>query len=59
MIARYRLMFELVILGTAGVMPRLAPLVGQGVSQINVGPPLGPEPRRTIELVGEPLGRCL
>lgn len=47
-------MFDLAIVGTPDdVRPRLAQLVAQGVSQINVGPPLGPDPRRTIELLGE------
>lgn len=47
-------MFDLAIVGTADdVRPRLAELVRQGVTQINVGPPLGPDPRRTIQLLGE------
>ncbi len=53
-------MFDLAILGTVDeVMPRLAQLVAQGVTQINVGPPLGPDPRRTIALLGEHLPRVL
>jgi len=47
-------MFDLAILGTADdVRPGLERLVAQGVTQINVGPPLGPDPRRTIALLGE------
>jgi 5,10-methylenetetrahydromethanopterin reductase len=34
-------------------LPRLENLAAQGVTQINVGPPLGPDPRRTIALLGE------
>ena len=46
-------MFELAILGTvAEVQARFADLVAQGVTQINVGPPLGPDPRRSIALLG-------
>jgi 5,10-methylenetetrahydromethanopterin reductase len=49
-------MFDLAITGTVeDVLPRLAELIAQGVTQINVGPPLGPNPRRTIELLGERL----
>ena len=49
-------MFDLAILGTAEeVMPGLQRLAAQGVTQINIGPPLGPDPRRTIELLGERL----
>lgn len=49
-------MFDLAILGTADdVRPGLERLVAQGVTQINVGPPLGPDPRRTIILLGEHL----
>jgi 5,10-methylenetetrahydromethanopterin reductase len=49
-------MFELSVLGTVDdVRPRLEWLVAQGVTQINVGPPLGPDPRRTIALLGERL----
>ena len=47
-------MFDLAITGAVeDVLPRLAGLVAQGVSQINFGPPLGPDPRRAIELLGE------
>jgi 5,10-methylenetetrahydromethanopterin reductase len=47
-------MFDLAITGTVeDVLPRLAGLVAQGVPQINFGPPLGPDPRRAIELLGE------
>jgi 5,10-methylenetetrahydromethanopterin reductase len=47
-------MFDLAITGTVeDVLPRLAALVAQAVTQINFGPPLGPDPRRTIELLGE------
>jgi 5,10-methylenetetrahydromethanopterin reductase len=47
-------MFDLAITGSVeDVLPRLRSLVAQGVSQINFGPPLGPDPRRTIELLGE------
>ena len=46
-------MFDLAIAGTVDdVLPRLIGLVAQGVTQINVGPPLGPDPRRAIELLG-------
>jgi 5,10-methylenetetrahydromethanopterin reductase len=47
-------MFDLAVLGgVEDVLPRLEWLRGQGVTQINVGPPLGPDPRRTIALLGE------
>jgi 5,10-methylenetetrahydromethanopterin reductase len=47
-------MFDLAITGSVeDVLPRLQSLVAQGVSQINFGPPLGPDPRRTIELLGD------
>ena len=47
-------MFDLAIVGTPDdVRPRLATLVAQGATQINIGPPLGPDPRRTIELLGK------
>ena len=47
-------MFELAILGTTeDVLPGLQTLIAQGVTQINVGPPLGPDPQRTIALLGE------
>jgi 5,10-methylenetetrahydromethanopterin reductase len=47
-------MFDLAITGTVeDVLPRLAGLVAQEVPQINFGPPLGPDPRRAIELLGE------
>jgi hypothetical protein len=46
-------MFDLAITGTSDdVRPGLASLVAQGVTQVNFGPPLGPNPRRTIELLG-------
>ncbi|HWE63088.1 MAG TPA: LLM class flavin-dependent oxidoreductase [Chloroflexota bacterium] len=49
-------MFDLAILGTVeDVRPRLLRLAAQGVTQINVGPPLGPDPRRTIALLAERL----
>ena len=49
-------MFDLAILGTTDdVLPGLQRLVAQGVTQINVGPPLGPDPHRTITLLGERL----
>lgn len=51
-------MFELAVLGTVDeVLPRLARLAAQGATQINVGPPLGPDPLRSIELLGERLVR--
>jgi len=47
-------MFDLAVVGSADdVMPALERLAAQGVTQINVGPPLGPDPRRTIALLGE------
>ena len=47
-------MFDLAILGTVDdIMPGLARLVEQGATQVNVGPPLGPDPTRTITLLGE------
>jgi 5,10-methylenetetrahydromethanopterin reductase len=46
-------MFDLAITGTSDdVRPGLTSLVAQGVTQVNFGPPLGPNPRRTIELLG-------
>ena len=49
-------MFDLAITGSVeDVLPRLQSLAAQGVTQINFGPPLGPDPRRTIELLGERL----
>jgi 5,10-methylenetetrahydromethanopterin reductase len=49
-------MFDLAILGSVDdVTPRLQDLIAQGVTQINVGPPLGPDPRRSIALLGERL----
>jgi 5,10-methylenetetrahydromethanopterin reductase len=47
-------MFDLAIAGTVDdVLPRLAWLVSQGVTHVNFGPPLGPDPRRAIELLGQ------
>ena len=47
-------MFDLAVIGAPDdVLPKLTWLAEQGVSQINMGPPLGPDPRRTIELAGE------
>jgi 5,10-methylenetetrahydromethanopterin reductase len=47
-------MFDLAIAGTVEeVLPRLAWLVAEGVTQVNFGPPLGPDPRRAIEILGE------
>jgi 5,10-methylenetetrahydromethanopterin reductase len=41
-------MFDLAILGTADeVAARLEGLIAQGVTHVNVGPPLGPDPRRS------------
>jgi 5,10-methylenetetrahydromethanopterin reductase len=49
-------MFDLAVLGTAEeVQPRIRRLIEQGATQINVGPPLGPDPRRTIALFAERL----
>jgi 5,10-methylenetetrahydromethanopterin reductase len=49
-------MFDLAVIGSPDdVLPRLRWLADQGVTQINVGPPLGPDPRRTITLLGERL----
>ena len=49
-------MFELAILGTADdVRPGLERLIAQGVTQVNVGPPLGLDPWRTIAMFGERL----
>ena len=56
-------MFDLAILGSPHeVEPRLRDLLSQGVTQINFGPPLGPDPRRSIDLLGErvlPRFRCI
>ncbi len=47
-------MFDLAVVGSVDdVLPSLESLAAQGVTQINVGPPLGPDPRRTIALLGE------
>lgn len=47
-------MFDLAVVGSADdVRPALTRMVEQGITQINVGPPLGPDPRRTIALLGE------
>jgi 5,10-methylenetetrahydromethanopterin reductase len=49
-------MFDLAITDTSeDVLPRLQRLVELGVTQVNVGPPLGPDPARTIALLGERL----
>lgn len=49
-------MFDLAVLGTAAdVQPRIRRLVEQGATQVNLGPPLGPDPRRTIALFAERL----
>ena len=47
-------MFDLAVLGeSTAILPRLRKLIEQGITQVNFGPPLGPDPRRTIELLGE------
>ena len=47
-------MFDLAVVGAVDdILPRLESLAAQGVTQINVGPPLGPDPNRTITLLGE------
>jgi 5,10-methylenetetrahydromethanopterin reductase len=49
-------MFDLAVIGSPDeVLPRLRWLADQGVTQINIGPPLGPDPRRTIAILGERL----
>jgi 5,10-methylenetetrahydromethanopterin reductase len=49
-------MFELAILGTTDeVAARLEGLIAQGITHVNAGPPLGPDPWRSIALLGERL----
>jgi 5,10-methylenetetrahydromethanopterin reductase len=47
-------MLDLAVVGTPReIIPRLEALVDAGITQISVGGPLGPDPRRTIELLGD------
>ncbi len=47
-------MFRLAIYGDPDEMvDRLRWLVGRGVTQINIGPPLGPDPERALRITGE------
>jgi 5,10-methylenetetrahydromethanopterin reductase len=47
-------MFDLAVIGGVDdVLPRLRQLVAQGATQINMGPPLGPDSRRAIALLAE------
>jgi 5,10-methylenetetrahydromethanopterin reductase len=41
-----------VVGGPAEVIARLEPLVEAGVRHLSFGPPLGPDPRRAVELLG-------
>lgn len=47
-------MLDLAVVGTpTQIIPRLEALVEAGITQISVGGPLGPDPRRTIDLLGD------
>ena len=47
-------MLDLAVVGTpTQIIPRLDALVEAGITQIPVGGPLGPDPRRAIELPGD------
>ena len=45
---------DLAVVGTPKqIIPRLEALVEAGITQISVGGALGPDPQRTIELLGD------
>ena len=47
-------MLDLAVVGTPKqVIPRIQAMIEAGLTQISVGGPLGPDPRRTIELLGD------
>jgi 5,10-methylenetetrahydromethanopterin reductase len=47
-------MLDLAVVGTPKqVIPRIELLLESGITQVSIGGPLGPEPRRTIELLGD------
>lgn len=47
-------MFRLAIYGdTEAMVERVRWLVGKGVTQVNIGPPLGPDPEAAIRMTGE------
>ncbi len=47
-------MLDLAVVGTPKqVIPRIELLLESGITQVSVGGPLGPDPRRTIELLGD------
>lgn len=47
-------MLELAVVGTPKqVIPRIERLFEAGITQVNIGGPLGPDPRKTIELLGD------
>jgi len=47
-------MLDLAVVGTPRqVIPRIELLLESGITQVAVGGPLGPDPRRTIELLGD------
>jgi len=51
-------MFRLAIYGDPDAMlERLRSLAAAGVTQINLGPPLGPDPERSLRLTGELIAR--
>jgi len=47
-------MLGLAVVGTPQqVIPKIEQLVASGITQIVVGGPLGPDPKKTIELLGD------
>lgn len=47
-------MLNLAVVGTPGqVIPRIQLLLESGITQVAIGGPLGPDPKRTIELLGD------
>jgi 5,10-methylenetetrahydromethanopterin reductase len=47
-------MLGLAVVGTPKqVIPRIERLFEAGITQVNIGGPLGPDPRKTIELLGD------
>jgi 5,10-methylenetetrahydromethanopterin reductase len=47
-------MLDLAIVGTPKqIIPRIQLLLESGITQVAIGGPLGPDPRRTIELLGD------
>jgi len=47
-------MLRLAVVGTPKqVIPRIEKIVESGITQVSIGGPLGPDPRKTIELLGD------